>query len=174
MAARLDRSHVVAGTPSRNQVLLAKTAVALIVAGIVAGSLWYGFSSDVEQRIWRDLSERPGGPMTFRLILQPTMAALVAMRDGMEDARTGRSPYLSTLIANRRERGPRLQEGLIATSRIILLGLIMDAVYQLAVLDTFYPGEAVVVALLLAFIPYVLLRGPFARISTWWHARHSH
>ncbi|HEX6994764.1 MAG TPA: hypothetical protein VF339_11535 [Gammaproteobacteria bacterium] len=162
-----------AHTPSRNQVLLAKTAVALIVAGIVAGSLWYGFSSDVEQRIWRDLSERPGGPMTFRLILQPTMAALVAMRDGMEDARTGRSPYLWTLIASRQERGPRLREGLIATSRIILLGLIMDAVYQLTVLDTFFPGEAVIVALLLAFIPYLLLRGPFARISTWWHARHS-
>lgn len=147
--------------------------MALIVAGIVAGSLWYGFSSDVEQRIWRDLSERPGGPMTFRLILQPAMAALVAMRDGMEDARIGRSPYVWTLIANRRERGPRLREGVIATSRIILLGLVMDAVYQLTVLETFYPGEAVIVALLLAFIPYLLLRGPFARISTWWNTRHS-
>ncbi|HEX7079392.1 MAG TPA: hypothetical protein VF329_00055 [Gammaproteobacteria bacterium] len=147
--------------------------MALIVAGIVAGSLWYGFSSDVEQRIWRDLSERPGGPMTFRLILQPAMAALVAMRDGMEDARTGRSPYFWTLLVDRRERGPRLREGVIATSRIILLGLVMDVVYQLTVLDSFYPGEAVIVALLLAFVPYLLLRGPFARISAWWHARHS-
>ncbi|HEX7080254.1 MAG TPA: hypothetical protein VF329_04505 [Gammaproteobacteria bacterium] len=145
----------------------------LIVAGIVAGSLWYGFSSDVKQRIWQDLSDRPSGPMTFRLVLQPAMAALVAMRDGVEDARTGRSPYFWTLLGSRQERGPRLREGVIATSRIILLGLIMDVVYQLMVLDMFYPGEAVIVALLLAFVPYLLLRGPLARVATWWRARHT-
>lgn len=94
----------------------ARIAVALIVAGIVAGSLWYGFSSDVKQRIWQDLTDRPGGPMTFRFILQPVMAALVA---------------------------------------------------------TLYPGEAVIVALLLAFVPYLLLRGPFARFAKWWRTRNS-
>jgi hypothetical protein len=35
------------------------------------------------------------------------------------------------------------------------------------VLKTLYPGEAVVVALLLGFIPYLLLRGPVARIARW-------
>jgi len=147
--------------------------VALIVAGIVAGSLWYGFSSDVKQRIWQDLTDRPGGPMTFRFILQPVMAALVAMRDGIEDARAGRSPYFWALLGNRQERGPRLQEGVIATSRILLLGLVMDVVYQFMVLGTLYPGEAVIVALLLAFVPYLLLRGPFARFAKWWRTRNS-
>jgi hypothetical protein len=41
----------------------------------------------------------------------------------------------------------------------------MDSAYQLIVLDRFYPGEAVIVAILLAFIPYVLLRGPIARLA---------
>jgi hypothetical protein len=36
------------------------------------------------------------------------------------------------------------------------------------VLKTFYPGEAVIVAIMLAFVPYPLLRGPFARIARWW------
>ena len=29
----------------------------------------------------------------------------------------------------------------------------------------FYPGEALIVALLLAFVPYLLIRGPAARIA---------
>jgi len=63
-----------------------------------------------------------------------------------------------------------LQEGLIATSRTILIGLVMDAIYQVMVLKTFYPGEAVLIAILLAFVPYLLLRGTIARIASRTHA----
>jgi hypothetical protein len=41
----------------------------------------------------------------------------------------------------------------------------MDVIYQAIALKTFYPGEAVIVALTLAFLPYLLLRGPVARIA---------
>ena len=47
----------------------------------------------------------------------------------------------------------------------------MDIIYQWRVLDTFYPGQSAVIAILLAFIPYVLLRGPFERIAHHWVAR---
>ena len=43
----------------------------------------------------------------------------------------------------------------------------MDVIYQLVVLKTFYPGEAVIVAIVLAFVPYLILRGPIARIARW-------
>ena len=105
--------------------------------------------------------------MAFRFILQPVMAAIVALRDGVEDAKAGRTAYFWTQLTNPVERGGRLREGLIATARIILLGLGMDVIYQLIVLKTFYPGEAVIVAVALAFFPYLLLRGPIARIARW-------
>jgi hypothetical protein len=47
----------------------------------------------------------------------------------------------------------------------VLIGLGMDVLYQWRVLDTFYPGEALLVALLLAVLPYLLLRGPVSRIA---------
>jgi putative membrane protein len=47
------------------------------------------------------------------------------------------------------------------------LGLCMDAIYQWIVRKTFYPAEAVIVAIALAFFPYVLLRGPITRIARW-------
>jgi hypothetical protein len=149
------------------QVRVARLAVVLMVVLAALGAIWYGGSSEVYQRIWRNILDRPGGPMTFRFVLQPLMAAVAAVRDGFRDARTGQSPYLWTMLS-RPERGGRLREGIVATGRIILLGLAMDAIYQAIVLKTFYPGEAVIVAILLAFVPYVLLRGPAARLAHWW------
>jgi hypothetical protein len=150
---------------TKTRILVARLAAALIVALGVLGLLWYGISTEVLERIWRDILARPGGPMTFRFVLQPAMAGLAALRDGIRDARAGDAPYLWSVLTNPGARGDHLREGWIATARIILLGLGMDSAYQLIVLDRFYPGEAVIVAILLAFIPYVLLRGPVARLA---------
>lgn len=138
--------------------------VGLAVLLMVLGLAWYGFSLNVHHRIWRDIAERPGGPMSFRFLLQPAMAAIAAFHDGIKDARTGRSPYFWTVLHDRAERGGRLREGLLATARIALVGIGMDAVYQGRVLDAFYPGETVIVAFLFAVLPYFLLRGPIARV----------
>jgi hypothetical protein len=155
-------------TPSKIKVRLAQVVIALMIAFIVLGLARYGFSAEVLERTWRQLIERPGGPMTFRFILQPCMAAIAALYDGVEDARTGRSPYLWTLLADRTDRVGRLFEGVIATSRVILLGLLMDTIYQFIEFNAFHPGEAVIVALLLAFVPYLLLRGPCGRVARFW------
>jgi hypothetical protein len=154
-------------TASKSQILMAQMAIVLLIAFAVIGASLYGFSEEVRHRIWQQLIARPTGPMAFRFILQPIMAAIVALRDGVADAKAGRTAYFWTLLANPLESGGRLQEGLIATARIILLGLGMDVIYQYVALKTFYPGEAAIVAVVLAFFPYVLLRGPIARIARW-------
>ena len=150
--------------------LLARLVVASIIALIVAGIVWHGVSIPIFRRIWHDLIERPDAPMRFRFILQPLMAAIVAIRNGLKDARIGNSPYFWTLVTDPRERIRRLNEGLNATARIILLGLVMDMIYQGIVLRQFYPAEAVIVALLFAFVPYVIIRGPALRIARRWVA----
>jgi hypothetical protein len=81
------------------------------------------------------------------------------------DARTGRSPYFWTVLRKPQERFARLREGLNATARIILLGLAMDVIYQVLVLKTFYPKEALLIALLLAFVPYLIIRGLVLRVA---------
>ena len=148
--------------------LLAKLVVAFILVLIVAGVVWHGASLETFKRIWHQLIERADAPMRFRFILQPLMAAILAILGGLKDARTGRSPYFWTMLGNPRERVERLEEGLNATARIILLGLVMDVIYQIIVLKRFYPAEAVIVALLFAFVPYVIIRGPVARIARRW------
>jgi hypothetical protein len=153
--------------------LLAKLVVSFILVLIVVGVVWHGVSIEIVNRVWHQLIDRADAPMRFRFILQPLMAAIAAILDGLKDARTGRSPYFWTLLRNPRERIERLNEGLNATARIILLGLVMDAIYQIIVLKRFYPAEAVIVALLFAFVPYVIIRGPVLRIERWWLGRAS-
>ncbi len=152
------------GTPLSARVL-AWLAVALALVFVVLGVVWYGFSAEVQRRFWHDIFDRVGGPMSFRFFLQPTMAAIAAIHDGIKDARLGRSPYFLTVLSDPAERAGRLREGLLSTARIILLGIGMDAIYQYQVLKTFYPGEAVLIALLLAVLPYFVIRGPVDRIA---------
>ena len=145
--------------------VLAKAVITIAIVLIVAGVLWYGITLGTLQRLWHDLVEEPSGAMNFRFILQPSMAAIVAIRDGLKDARTGRSPYFWTVLWQSDERIGRLREGLNATARIVLLALALDLIYQLLVLKTFYPNEALIIALLLAFVPYLLIRGLVVRIA---------
>lgn len=149
----------------------AKLVLVLAVLMIVAGGIWHGVTLETYNRFWRDIFDRPGGPMSFRFFIQPALAFVTALLDGIKDARTGRSPYFWTVLSVRGERIARLNEGLVAMARTILLGIVMDVIYQLKVFGTFYPLEALLIALLLAFVPYLLLRGPVTRIARWWMTR---
>jgi hypothetical protein len=142
-------------------------ASALIVAGIVLHGIGY---TEI-QRLWSDLLARPGGSLALRFLLQPGMSAIFAVRDGINDARTGRSPYFWTVLSHPDKRRARLREALAATGKIVLLAILLDGIYQLIELKTIYPVEALIVAVVLAVIPYMLLRGPVARIASWWFAR---
>src|SRR3954451_3460861 len=144
--------------------LLPKLVIASAVLLLAAGVLWYGITVEVVLRIFRDLFNRPSEPMSFRFSLQPVMAVIAALRDGIKDARTGCSPYFWTIVSEPGKRAARLREGLNATARILLLGLVMDVIYQIMVLKRFYP-EAVIIAVMLAFVPYFFIRGPIARIA---------
>ncbi len=157
--------------PSKGQLFVARLALLLIVGLIALGVVWYGVTAENFDRLWRDLLERPGGPMTFRFILQPAMAAIAALRDGLGDARLGRTPYFWAIARGAEDRSERLWEGIVSTARILILGVVMDIIYQWTVLGAFFPVQAALIALLLAFLPYLLLRGPFARIARHWIAR---
>src|SRR5678815_6050466 len=100
---------------------------------------------DIVSRQWNDLLARPSGPLSFRFVLQPVMVSIVAIRAGLRDARLGREPYFKLILADAAARGQRIRRGLAATSRIAILGIVMDAIYQYLALQKFYPVEALIV-----------------------------
>jgi hypothetical protein len=122
---------------------------------------------DVFTRFVSELADRLHGPFSFRFVLQPLMALFYATRDGLADARAGRPPYFWTIFTRTDERQRLLSEGWKAMSRVIGLGAVIDAIYQLIVFHWIHPLQLVVIVLGLAFLPYVLIRGPIGRIAPW-------
>ena len=119
---------------------------------------------DLLMRVFENLADRVSGPMKFRMILQPVMAAIFAIRDGRKDAREGKAPYGWAVFTDPEHRRELLQAGWKAVGKVFVLAILIDAVYQFIVLRSFYPGEALIVAAILAFIPYLLIRGPANRL----------
>jgi hypothetical protein len=116
-------------------------------------------------RFWADMIGRTTGPFAFRFLLQPTVAMLYAIRDGVKEAHAGRPAYFWSLMTGRGDRRELLHEGWTAVARVIGLGAVIDLIYQIMVFHRVYPFQLVVIVLLLAFVPYLLLRGPVGRIA---------
>ena len=123
---------------------------------------------DLLTRFWENLVGRIGGTMSFRLILQPAVAIFFAIRDGRKDARDGRPPYFWTIFSDPAHRRDLLREGWKAVSKVFIVAVVIDVIYQYLVFRWFYPGEALIVAFVLAFVPYLLIRGPVNRIARLW------
>jgi len=120
---------------------------------------------DMWVRITSQLAARIHGPMDFRLVLQPAMAAFFAIRSGLADARDGKAPYFWSLLSDRADRDAIIKDGWKSVGRVFILAVVLDVVYQLYVLHFVYPGEALIVAFVLAIVPYLLLRGLVTRLA---------
>jgi len=108
---------------------------------------------------WEDLIGRMGGPITFRLILQPSIAVILAIRDGLKDAKAGRPLYFWSLFTRSTERRQLLKDGWKSVGLVFVFAIVIDGVYQFIVCRWFYPGEALTVAIVLAIVPYLQIRG---------------
>jgi hypothetical protein len=120
-------------------------------------------------RIWENLGGRIGGPLSFRLIVQPVMAAFFAVRAGIKDERIGRPPYFWTILASPEDRRRLLHEGWKDVMKVFLLALGLDVAYQLIVFRWVFPLELLIVGFLLSCFPYLLIRGPANRIASALH-----
>lgn len=116
-------------------------------------------------RMWREIAARPSGPMAFRFYLQPAMAILAGVHDGIADARAGAPAYFWSLFVDRAHRRARLREGWRAVRNIFVLATVMDLLYQAFVIGAFRPVQALDVAVLLAIVPYLFTRGPVNRVA---------
>ena len=119
---------------------------------------------EIWQRMVGDFFARLDGPLHFRFIVQPLMATIFAVIDGIKDAKAGKPPYFWALLATPERRKELMKEGWKSVGKIFILAIILDVVYQLKVHSTVYAGELLIVAFALAIAPYLVLRGPINRI----------
>ena len=116
-------------------------------------------------RVWQDLGGRLHGPLPVRLVVQPAVAAVLAIRAGWRDAKDGRGPYLWRIATDPGHRAQQLQQGWKDVGKLFLVALALDVIYQLVALRWVYLGEAILVATGLALVPYVVLRSLVRRLA---------
>jgi hypothetical protein len=92
------------------------------------------------------------------------VAAAFAIRSGLRDSREGRPPYLWSLFGLARGRGEQLRQGWREIWKVLIAAAAIDLVYQRVFLRAFHLEQAVIVAVLLAIVPYVVFRGPVNRL----------
>lgn len=129
---------------------------------------------DLISDMWQQLAARPSGPFAFRFYIQPLMAVVLAVIDGLKDARAGRPAFLWTLARDPAHRGERWRDGWQSIGRVFMLAIALDVIYEVTVLNALRPLESLIVATVLALVPYVLLRGPVCRIARLFMRRAHH
>src|SRR5277367_7201027 len=92
-------------------------------------------------RIATDMADRVSGPMKFRLVLQPCMAAFFAVRAGLADAKAGKSPYFWCLLSDPAQRAEMVKDGWKSIGRVFILAVVLDVIYQIIVQHFVYQGE---------------------------------
>ena len=107
---------------------------------------------------FEDIPKRLTGPGRFRFILQPLMAIILGIRSGLADARVGNPPYLYGVFFHSDRRSELLRSGLETVINLLLMGILMDAIFQWVILGASYPGAALVVGPVLIMGPYALAR----------------
>ena len=105
------------------------------------------------------------GPLNFRLVVMPTVVTLLAIRAGLRDAREGQPAFLWGIISDPSRRRQRMLAAWKDITRIFIVAIVLDTLYQVMVLRAFYVVQALIVAVACAIVPYVLFRGPATRLA---------
>jgi len=111
-----------------------------------------------------DFIGRFDGPLHFRLFVQPLMAILFAVRDGTRDAREARNACLWALLTDPGQRRYLLESGWKGIAKVFVLAFALDVVYQFIQWHGLKPLQPLLTAIVLAVVPYSLLRGPVTRL----------
>ncbi len=113
-----------------------------------------------------DLGARIAGPLSGRFLLQPLIAVLLGIRDGLMDARTGTPPFIYDLIMYPRDRPRDLKSALRRLLVPVVIATVLDGIVQYMMFKHVRPGAALLVGSFVMGVPYALARGIANRAAT--------
>ena len=114
---------------------------------------------------WEHLvADLTSGRGQLRLVLQPTVAIVLGARLGIADAREQAPPFLLRLATGSHERVALLKRSLSDVVMPLCVAVIIDGILQHYTLNRVRPLGAVVVGVLLVWLPYSIARALANRI----------
>jgi Na+/H+-translocating membrane pyrophosphatase len=105
------------------------------------------------------------GPMHIRFIVQPVMAAILGIRDGIRDAKEGQTPFLCELCTRPESRSPQLKKALRRLIIPLPIAIILDAIVQYMLFRRVRVLGAVILGTAIMGLPYSLAREISNRVA---------
>ncbi len=121
--------------------------------------------SEILNRAIEQLLGRASGPLHLRLVIQPIMATVLALRAGLRDAREGKPAFFWTFLTSAEERQILHRSGWKDIGKLCIIAAVLDTIYQLVVFREFLVVQTLIVVVVVAVIPYTLLRGAVTRLA---------
>ena len=112
------------------------------------------------------LVERVTGPFHLRFVFQPLMAIFFGIKDGRADANLHKPPYIIHTILVKEHRMANLKHGLASITKVLVIGIILDALAQFVIFQNIRILGAIVLGALIIALPYALARGITNRVLT--------
>jgi hypothetical protein len=109
------------------------------------------------------------GQGQFRLLLLPAVALILGVRAGIADAREGYLPFARRLWEANEPRAQLMKDLVKRALNPLALAFILDVILQRLTLGYVRPLAAIIVGAVLAWIPFVIVRGIMNRF---WRRSH--
>jgi hypothetical protein len=136
--------------------VLTVAVLAVSVPGSLRAAREHGAFYVFSIRFFEDIPKRLAGRMRF--FLQPALAIFFGWKAGRSDAIEGRSVLLRRLFGGAPERATLVKETIEGIGVLLLMGILLDSVFQWVLLGISYPGAALVVGPVLITFPYAAAR----------------
>jgi hypothetical protein len=154
---------------SRRTTIVLASLTLLILVLSVPGSLRDAFDRGgiylFSRAFLEDIPKRFTGPGRFRFILQPLFAFILGILNGLADARSGRPPYLYGILFHQNLRRDLIKDGFSTIVNLLLMGILLDAIFQRIILGVAHPGPALIIGPILIVVPYGLARALSNRLA---------
>ena len=99
---------------------------------------------------WGGIVVRLDGPLHFRFIGQPLMASILAVIDGVKDAKIGKAPYFWALIFTPGHRDELIKDDWKSIGKVFTVAMVLEVIYQVMTHHLDYRGYFLIAASALA------------------------
>jgi hypothetical protein len=106
--------------------------------------------------LWETVQHSINGPGGFRFFIQPSIAIFLGIRDGMQDAKTGKIHVAPWLLLPHGKRDTRFTNALETILIPLLMGTVLDLVYVYLILRKINPMLSIFVGVMLLGLPYIV------------------
>lgn len=117
-------------------------------------------------RFVEDMIARLHGPGRMRFILQPTVATILGIRDGVKDASAGAPPFLSDLLFHKSKRRGLVRSALASVRDLVAVAILLDVISQILILRMVNPFAALLLGPVLIATPYGVSRALANRVAS--------